>query len=113
MISQLESKANGNATKDINEDVDQVVKKMRLKNNGQAVKKVKLNNIDVSKQPKTNKKLNIETTQQANAGTKHFVWNIDESLFQKLIKYQDHSILNEKELKTEKTWLVKIIEFCS
>jgi len=59
------------------------------------------------------KKLNIETTQPANAGTKHFVRNIDESLFQKLIKYQNHSILNEKELKTEKTWLAKIIEFCS
>jgi len=55
MISQLESKANGNATKDINEDVDQVVKKIRLNNNGQAVKKVKLKNIDVSKQPKTKK----------------------------------------------------------
>jgi len=55
MISQLESKANGNATKDIDEDVDQVMKKIRLNNNGQAVKKVKLKNIDVSKQPKTKK----------------------------------------------------------
>jgi len=59
------------------------------------------------------KPLNIETTQPANAGTKHFVRNIDESLFQKLIKYRDHSILNEKELKLRKHGLRKLWDFAA